>query len=439
MSRCISWSYFFHHEYQMTGSRGLCLPLYASPHGHPSLLLMLAFLVRCTVLLLAMLGATSAYTKYDVRRPKECYSIAYPHSLPSLSVRRLRGSLFVASVLTRKGMMQVVITALDEDPKLLEDTVRSILKHTPGYLLKDIIIVDDASRDQPVRRYMTRTYHKVVVVYNKGRGLGVAGARMAGADKATGDVIIFLDSHMEVTERWAEPFLLHLQNHPDSIASAVIEAIDPDTKRWESMHPSLHLVTLRVRDLEFKWSGSPPPENVTAAPIETASILGSAFGISRKFWQRVGRYDPGLEIWGVENIEIAAKAWMCGSGAYVLPCSRIGHIYWKGDKRTRGAYRFEDTTFVARNKARFAQVSCPDDVSVQKGQVRSLGMCSTTGMDGLLRRRSHKRPGRVVRYLGVPVAKAAGSGRTSRSERELKLQVFPLVRRSVCKRNLQRR
>ncbi|ELR25511.1 glycosyltransferase, group 2 domain containing protein [Acanthamoeba castellanii str. Neff] len=292
----------------------------------------------CALVALCLIGLMSslalAYTPADVLRPQGCDAIVYPHGLPSLSV---------------------VITALDEDPTLLENTVRSILKHTPGHLLRDIVIVDDASRDQPVRRYMSRTYSKVRVVYNK-RGLGVAGARMTGADRSTGDVVVFLDSHMEVTERWAEPFLLHLQNHPDSIVSAVIEGIDPRTQKWESMHPSLHLVTLRVRDLEFKWSGSPPEANITAAPIETASILGAAFGVARKWWEQVGKYDPGLEIWGVENIEIAAKAWMCGTGAYVIPCTRIGHIYWANDTRTRGAYRFEDTTFVARNKARFAQV-----------------------------------------------------------------------------------
>jgi len=283
---------------------------------------------------ISLLALASAYSPSDVVKPEQCASVIYPHGLPSVSV---------------------VITSLDEDPTLLENTVRSVLKFTPDNLLKDIVIVDDASRDQPVPRYMGNTYVKVKVVYNK-RGLGVAGARMAGADASEGDVIIFLDSHMEVTQSWAEPFLLQLQNYPDSIASAVIEGIEPKSGEWTTVFPELSLVTLRVHDLEFKWCGSPPVKNITADPIATPSILGSAFGVKRRFWEGIGKYDPNLEIWGIENIEIAAKAWMCGSGAYVLPCSRIGHIYWVNGTRSRGAYRFDDTSFVARNKARFAQV-----------------------------------------------------------------------------------
>lgn len=312
------------------------------------------------MVIMVMIGSAYAYTQADVLKPKECYAIQYPHKLPSLSVRRSRlrppaggREEWLVNVTL---IEQVIITALDEEPKLLEDTVRSILMHTPGHLLRDIIIVDDASRDQPVRKYMTRTYHKVTVVYNRGRGLGVAGARMAGAEKATGDVMIFLDSHMEVTERWSEPFLLQLQNHPESVATAVIEGLEDG--KWDSMHPNLYLVTIRAKDLEFKWTGSPPPENITAEPIAMASILGSAFGITRKFWERIGRYDPNLEIWGIENIELGAKAWMCGTGAYVLPCARIGHVYWKGN-RTRGNYRYDVPNFVSRNKARFAQVLSP--------------------------------------------------------------------------------
>lgn len=34
---------------------------------------------------------------------------------------------------------------------------------------------------------------------------------MAAADLASGDVLIFLDSHCEVTERWIEPLLKTIQ------------------------------------------------------------------------------------------------------------------------------------------------------------------------------------------------------------------------------------
>lgn len=64
-------------------------------------------------------------------------------------------------------------------------------------------------------------------------------------------------------------------------------------------------------NLQFNWHGVPERERSrhshTAEAVATPTMAGGLFSIDRKFFERLGTYDSGFDIWGGENLELSFK------------------------------------------------------------------------------------------------------------------------------------
>uniref|UniRef100_A0A0B7BR61 Ricin B lectin domain-containing protein n=1 Tax=Arion vulgaris TaxID=1028688 RepID=A0A0B7BR61_9EUPU len=82
--------------------------------------------------------------------------------------------------------------------------------------------------------------------------------------------------------------------------------------------------------MRYNWIETSEPDGIKrktwADPIDTPAHTGCCLAITRKHFERLGGYDPDLEIWGCENLELSFKAWMCGSRLEIIPCSHIAHL-----------------------------------------------------------------------------------------------------------------
>ena len=262
--------------------------------------------------------------------------------------------------LTDLPATSVVVCFHNEAWSTLLRTVHSILDRSPHHLLDEIILVDDASTMEHVKDeldiYMAQ-YHKVKIVRAPER-VGLIRARLMGARYVTAPVITYLDSHCECTEGWLEPLLDRIARDKTTVVCPVIDVINEDT--LEYLNSGSFSVGGFDWNLEFDWHEVPDHEkkrhNHHAEAVRSPTMAGGLFSIDREFFERLGAYDPGFEIWGGENLELSFKTWMCGGTLEIVPCSHVGHIF-----RDWSPYEWKPGVDVLRrNSIRLAEVWMDD-------------------------------------------------------------------------------
>ncbi|KAF5899670.1 polypeptide N-acetylgalactosaminyltransferase 5, partial [Clarias magur] len=252
----------------------------------------------------------------------------------------------------------VIFCFVDEVWSTLLRSVHSVLNRSPPHLLKEIILVDDSSTKDYLKdkldAYMSQ-FPKVRIIRLKERH-GLIRARLAGAAEAKGDVLTFLDSHIECNVGWLEPLLDRVYLDRRKVACPVIEVIN-DKDMSYVMVDNFQRGIFKW-PLVFGWSTLTDDfikknHIKVSDPIRCPVMAGGLFSIDRNYFYELGGYDPGLDVWGGENMEISFKIWMCGGEIEIIPCSRVGHIF-----RGENPYKFpkDRQKTVERNLARVAEV-----------------------------------------------------------------------------------
>ena len=267
-------------------------------------------------------------------RPAECRSIYYDASTFPLT--------------------SVIIIFHNEARSTLLRTIHSILERTPDSLLKEIILVDDASTfewlKEPLGDYVPHL--KKVKLVRLVEREGLIRARVRGASEAQGEVLVFLDAHTEVNQQWLEPLLQRIVENPHSL---VIPAMDPiGYATFDYMMTSEWYHGGFRWNLLFKYKKFPPQlRGRITDPIPSPVMVGCAHAIRKDYFLQTGAYDTDMDIWGGENLEHSFRLWMCGGRVEVIPCSKVGHVF-----KPRLPYDFtgDARKIIQRNLIRTAEV-----------------------------------------------------------------------------------
>jgi polypeptide N-acetylgalactosaminyltransferase len=237
----------------------------------------------------------------------------------------------------------VIIIFTNEIFSALVRTIWSVINRTPKSLLREIILVDDFSDKDYLKGTLQDyidVYLNTVPGYNHGddelvklirlpKRLGLIKARLEGARRAKGDVLLFLDSHCEATDLWLEPLVQRIKENNKVFICPVIDIINDKTLEYNAVDPYFFQLG------GFDWTGhftwinrrEADAQNEPTKATKSPTMAGGLFAVDRKYFFEVGSYDEDMQIWGGENLELSFRVWQCGGRVEIHPCSHVGHIF----------------------------------------------------------------------------------------------------------------
>ncbi|XP_007426165.1 polypeptide N-acetylgalactosaminyltransferase 9 [Python bivittatus] len=271
-------------------------------------------------------------------RPKKCKEMSYPDDLPQISV---------------------VFIFVNEALSVILRSVHSVVNHTPSHLLKEIILVDDNSDNVELKfnldQYVHKRYPGLVKIVRNNKREGLIRARIQGWRASTSPIVGFFDAHVEFNNGWVEPALTRIKEDRKRIVLPAIDNIKYNTFEVQQYANAAH---------GYNWGLwcmyiIPPQDWLDrgdeSAPIRTPAMIGCSFVVDREYFGEIGLLDPGMEVYGGENIELGMRVWQCGGSMEVLPCSRVAHI-----ERTKKPYNNDIDYYAKRNALRAAEVWMDD-------------------------------------------------------------------------------
>ncbi|GAB5578941.1 polypeptide N-acetylgalactosaminyltransferase 9 isoform X1 [Prionailurus iriomotensis] len=292
-------------------------------------------------------------------RPKKCRQVTHTADLPQISV---------------------VFIFVNEALSVILRSVHSVVNRTPSRLLKEVILVDDNSDSVELKtsldQYVNRRYPGLVKIVRNSRREGLIRARLQGWKAATAPVVGFFDAHVEFGTGWAEPALTRIQEDRRRIVLPAIDNIKYDTFEVQQYASAAHgynwglwcMYIIPPQDWLDRGDEAAPISNYrnngtdgslwsTAAQVahsttsRTPAMIGCSFVVDREYFGDIGLLDPGMEVYGGENIELGMRVWQCGGSMEVLPCSRVAHI-----ERSKKPYNNDIDYYAKRNALRAAEV-----------------------------------------------------------------------------------
>ncbi|CDQ65387.1 unnamed protein product [Oncorhynchus mykiss] len=200
-------------------------------------------------------------------------------------------------------------------------------------------------------QYVNKRYPGLVKIVRNSKREGLIRARIHGWNAATAPVVGFFDAHVEFNTAWAEPILTRVKEDHTRIILPAIDNIKFNTFEVQQYANAAH---------GYNWGLwcmyiIPPQEWLDkgdeTAPIRTPAMIGCSFVVDREYFSEIGLLDPGMEVYGGENIELGMRVWQCGGSMEVLPCARVAHI-----ERTKKPYNNDIDYYAKRNALRAAEV-----------------------------------------------------------------------------------
>ncbi|XP_070497840.1 N-acetylgalactosaminyltransferase 4-like [Chironomus tepperi] len=249
----------------------------------------------------------------DFRHPK-CLKMKYLKDLPKVSI---------------------IIIFVDENFHVFKRTLHSLYNRTPHELIEEVILVNDNSTKDylydPLKNYVEENFPEIQFnIINLNKRHGLMQARVIGAKAARSEFLFISEPHCEMTYNWLPPLLQPLVNDKKVVTVPIVDNIEyNELQYYQNDRGNKGSRGVFDWNLEYMKLKRFPmmDEDKELDPFLTPVMTGGIFMIRKSYFFEIGPYDPGLVIWGGENVEMSLKIHLCGGQLLEVPCSHIGHIF----------------------------------------------------------------------------------------------------------------
>jgi glycosyltransferase involved in cell wall biosynthesis len=196
----------------------------------------------------------------------------------------------------RKPILEKCLKAL-ENQALAENTT------IEGY---EVVLVDDGSTDGTVDWVRSPTTHFPHVRLFEQDHQGPAAARNLGVEKAIGDIILFIDSDLVVTESF-------LQAHADALVEG--------EKKLGSDRLFTYGAVINTSNFDQPTSEPYKLTDFSAAYFATGNVA-----IARKWLDQAGLFDTRFQLYGWEDLELGVR--LKQLGLKLVKCPEAPGYHW---------------------------------------------------------------------------------------------------------------
>lgn len=201
--------------------------------------------------------------------------------------------------------------------QLLAKNLPSVIAAAEG---AEIVVADDASSDESVV-LLKQKFPQIKVVENKMRQ-GFAGNVNSGVTRATGDIVILLNTDVRPQKGFLNPLLAHFAN-PEVFTVGCLE----------ESHEKKGIVK-RGRG-EARWErGYFIHQRGEVDKPDTAWVAGGSGAFRKSIWDELGGMDALYNPFYWEDIDLSYRARKAGWKLVFEPKSVVGHFHEEGKIKT---------------------------------------------------------------------------------------------------------
>ncbi|KAG7272336.1 LOW QUALITY PROTEIN: hypothetical protein CRUP_009745 [Coryphaenoides rupestris] len=193
----------------------------------------------------------------------------------------------------------VIIVFHNEGWSTLMRTVHSVIKRTPRRYLAEIVMIDDFSNKVHLKERLEeyiKQWNGLVKLFRNEKREGLIQARSIGAQKATtGQVLIYLDAHCEVSVNWYAPLVAPISKDRTICTVPLIDYIDGNEYTMEAQQGGDEDGLARgAWDWSLLWKRVPLSDRekakrkYTTEPYRSPAMAGGLFAIERDYFFEFG-------------------------------------------------------------------------------------------------------------------------------------------------------